>query len=605
MLCLMSSASLATCPSSNVFGLPLDNVDVPGGPDNATPPEDGVHDVPELHNQGGDDDYDDPAPPAPPVPQPVPPPPPSPPPAPPPVPSPSPPPARPPPAPVARPPAPSVHQEAQNCAGLRPYPALARKELPACSSYPQGSLNDCTSSDDELDLIGRDSDEEALHVMLAGIEDIYSDPSFDYLSYDEALEVSFKSVVEQASKANQEHFGEPWSMSEVMVLEPEECNKWLKVAQDELQSLVENGTFELVLLPSGRKAIGFWWVFWVKRNADGSIECYKGRPIAKGFSQRPGFEPPSEPSLLWQLSKTSNSTQGGGVHVPDDSAVGVAPSQGSHGLKQAGWCWHEKLDKVLNQLGFEQLTCKHSVWVYLCDGVRLIIPVFVDDITIAGKDKAVIQRVKDNLRKHFKLQDLGPTSWLLGVQIKRDHSKCFLSISQRQYALDIVKRYGFSNCDPHPGMAHWKAVKHLFCYIKGTLDYKLTYVLSPELELFTSFTDAGCPDTGCSTSGTRAISWSSRLQSLVALSTTEAEFIAAVSCAQEMLWLCNLLTEFGYNVSSASKLLIDNLSALSVAKNPEHHGRMKHLDLRFYWLQDEVATLRLYIYALHTCQQTF
>ncbi|PIL27218.1 hypothetical protein GSI_10362 [Ganoderma sinense ZZ0214-1] len=126
--------------------------------------------------------------------------------------------------------------------------------------------------------------------MLAGIEDVYSDPSFDYLSYNKALEVSFESVVEQASKVNQEHFGEPWSMSEVMALEPEERNKWLKVAQDQLQSLVENGTFKLVLLPPGRKAIGSWWVFWVRRNADGSIECYKGRLIAKGFSQRPGFE---------------------------------------------------------------------------------------------------------------------------------------------------------------------------------------------------------------------------------------------------------------------------------------------------------------------------
>ncbi|PIL24549.1 hypothetical protein GSI_13399 [Ganoderma sinense ZZ0214-1] len=345
-------------------------------------------------------------------------------------------------------------------------------------------------------------------------------------------------VVEQASKANQEHFGEPRSMSEVMALEPEERNKWLKAAQDELQSLVENGTFELVLLPSGHKAIGFRWVFWVKRNADGSIECYKccltsirailalaalkdleleSVDISSAYlngelkeevymCQPDGFEEKT-PQWVWRLCKAL------------------------YGLKQAGRCWHEKLDKVLNQLGFEQLTCKHSVWVYLCDGVRLIIPVFVDDITIAGKDKAVIQRVKDNLRKHFKLQDLGPTSWLLGVQIKHDHSKCSLSISQRQYALDIVKRYGFSNYDPvsthmDPGAC---LKPHTFlpapCYIKGTLDYKLTYAPSPEPELFTSFTDAdhaGCPNTGRSTSGyvikmgTGAISWSSCLQALVA-----------------------------------------------------------------------------------------
>jgi hypothetical protein len=147
-------------------------------------------------------------------------------------------------------------------------------------------------------------------------------------------------------------------------------------------------------------------------------------------------------------------------------------------------------------------------------------------------------------------------------------------------------------------MAHWKAVKHVFRYLKGTLDYKLTYAPDPTSnELFTTFTDAdhaGNPDNGKSTGGyvvkmgTGAISWSSKLQSIVALSTTEAEFVASTSAGQEILWLRNLFTEFGYKMTSPSTLHIDNQSALSVAKNPEHHGRMKHLDLRFYWLRDEV-----------------
>ena len=109
-----------------------------------------------------------------------------------------------------------------------------------------------------------------------------------------------------------------------------------------------------------------------------------------------------------------------------------------YGLKQAGRCWHEKLHEVLLKLGFSRLVCEHSVWVYLRDGVRVIIPVFVDDITLAGKSKAAIQRVKDDLRKHFKLRDLGPTSWLLGVKIERDRSNRSLSISQRQYALQTL-----------------------------------------------------------------------------------------------------------------------------------------------------------------------
>lgn len=194
--------------------------------------------------------------------------------------------------------------------------------------------------------------------------------------------------------------------------------------------------------------------------------------------------------------------------------------------------------------------------------------------------------------------------------IPYDHavgSLFYLAVATRP---DIAKTVGvLARFTKNPGMQHWKAVKHLLRYIKGTLDYKLTYAPTSGSELFTSYVDAdhgGNLDNGRSTTGfvikmgTGAISWSSRLQSIVALSTTEAEYVGAVSAAQEVLWLRNLLSEFGYDMSSPSTLYIDNLSALSVAKNPEHHGRMKHLDLRFYWLRDEVAKGKLKMVHLRT-----
>ena len=115
----------------------------------------------------------------------------------------------------------------------------------------------------------------------------------------------------------------------------------------------------------------------------------------------------------------------------------------------------------------------------------------------------------------------------------------------------------------NPGMEHWKAVKHLMRYLKGTVDLKLSYSPSPSRtnEPFTTFTDAdhsGDSDTAESTSGyllcigTGAVSWSSKLQSMVALSTTEAEFIAAVEAGKEMFWMRNLLQELGYPVSAPS-----------------------------------------------------
>jgi hypothetical protein len=88
--------------------------------------------------------------------------------------------------------------------------------------------------------------------------------------------------------------------------------------------------------------------------------------------------------------------------------------------------------------------------------------------------------------------------------------------------------------------------------------------------------------------GSGAISWSSKLQSIVTLSTTEAEYVAAVEAAKEIVWLRQFLSELGYSAESPSVLRMDNQSAISVSENPEHHGRMKHLDLRFHWLRDTV-----------------
>jgi hypothetical protein len=159
-------------------------------------------------------------------------------------------------------------------------------------------------------------------------------------------------------------------------------------------------------------------------------------------------------------------------------------------------------------------------------------------------------------------------------------------------AVSILSRF-----NTNPGPAHWKAVKHLFCYLKGTMQMKLVYKPTDSPELFTAYSDAdhgGCKDSGRSTGGylvkvgSGAVSWSSKLQPLVALSTTEAEYIAAVEAGKEILWMRNILSEFGYSITSPSTLFIDNQSAINVSKNPEHHGRMKHLDLRFYWLRDKV-----------------
>ena len=155
------------------------------------------------------------------------------------------------------------------------------------------------------------------------------------------------------------------------------------------------------------------------------------------------------------------------------------------------------------------------------------------------------------------------------------------------YSISLLARFS-----ANLGQKHWQAVKHLFRYLKHTLDNQLIYGSSASQELFVTYSDADYAedsDTMRSTGaymvvmGGGAVDWSSKLQPVVAQSTTEAEYIAANTAGREIAWMRNLLSEFGYDLSSVpSKLYMDNNSALAVAKNPEHFGRLKHIQLRSY-----------------------
>jgi hypothetical protein len=506
-----------------------------------------------------------------------------------------------------------------------------------------------------------------------------------YITLSEAAETAFSAIPKLDSA--------PKTLAEAM--KRDDADQWFQAAKDEIQAHIDNGTWEYTQLPPDRKAIGSRWVFKIKRNVDGSIDRYKGRLVAKGYSQRPGidFDEVFSPTAKWAALRTilaqaalegahiesvdiSNAYLNGvldeeievfmeqpeGFHQGDDDWV-CRLRKGLYGLKQSGRLWYEKLGKTLEEMGFVCLKSDSSVYVWIKDEVKITIPVFVDDLTITSKSKDKVEQVITDLGKVFKLRRLGPTSFLLGVSIEYDREQRTLSLSQRQYILDMLHRFKMEDCKPvstpmdpgsrlssttssmspselqaeaeemksvpyinavgalnylaiatrpdisqtvsklarynaNPRPAHWKAVKHLFRYLQGTKDLKLTYAPSESNETFSTYVDAdhgGDVDNGRSTTGfvikmgTGAISWSSKLQTIVALSTTEAEYVAAVSAGAEIIWLRKLLGELGCPITSASTLHMDNQSAIAVAKNPEHHGRMKHLDLRFFWLRDAVT----------------
>ena len=143
-------------------------------------------------------------------------------------------------------------------------------------------------------------------------------------------------------------------------------------------------------------------------------------------------------------------------------------------------------------------------------------------------------------------------------------------------------------------MDHQQAIKRILRYIAGTLDYGLRYARRPGSAHFVGYCDsdlAGDIDTSKSTSGTMfflgdcLVSWQSIKQRVVALSSCEAEYIAATSAATQALWLARLLSELLGIETKAVELRMDSKSALALAKNPVFHERSKHIRTKYHFIR--------------------
>ena len=110
-----------------------------------------------------------------------------------------------------------------------------------------------------------------------------------------------------------------------------------------------------------------------------------------------------------------------------------------YGLKQASRQWNKKLHDALLAMGFKRLESDRSIYIFVCGKVRIIIPVFIDDITFASSNPAAIDSAVKELATHFKLHNLGPTSFLLGIEIIRNLETHQILLSQHQYIINALE----------------------------------------------------------------------------------------------------------------------------------------------------------------------
>jgi hypothetical protein len=159
------------------------------------------------------------------------------------------------------------------------------------------------------------------------------------------------------------------------------------------------------------------------------------------------------------------------------------------------------------------------------------------------------------------------------------------------YSVCLVARYM-----DRPTEIHVAAVKRIMRYLKGTLSYGMLYKTNDNKNLcLIGWSDsdyAGDLDDRKSTTGylymlgSGAISWSSKKQPIVTLSTTEAEFVAAASCVCQGIWLRNVLDFLKQKQQGCTIIYCDNSSSIKLSKNPVMHGRCKHIDVRFHFLRN-------------------
>ena len=169
------------------------------------------------------------------------------------------------------------------------------------------------------------------------------------------------------------------------------------------------------------------------------------------------------------------------------------------------------------------------------------------------------------------------------------------------HAVGVVSRFM-----ENPGKEHWEAVKWVLRYLRGTTDMALCYGGSDILlQGYCDSDFAGDIDSRKSTTGyiftlgSAAVSWVSRLQKTVSISTTEAEYVAATEACKEMIWLKNLMEELGKEQDSC-QLFSDSQSAIHLVKNSAFHSRTKHIDVKYHFIRSLLEEEQFTLEKIHT-----
>lgn len=323
-----------------------------------------------------------------------------------------------------------------------------------------------------------------------------------------------------------------------------------------------------------------------------------------------------------------------------------------YGHPKAPKAWNERIHEFLVGLGFRQSENDKCLYIMGNDEDAVYLLLYVDDMFLSCRNSRKLEEVVEKLSKEFKVKDMGQVSKFLGLRIDYKQEKGYLSIDQEELILKIANRFCLDNIkstnvpmekglvceineDPkcstklpykelfgclmyimigsrpdicyaisffgtfqsNPTEEQFKYLLRVLKYLYCTSSKRL--VFNPNDDELIGYADAdwaNCMNSRKSISGwcfklyDCLISWSSKKQQLVALSSTEAELISLSNCVCDVLWLIRLLADLGMSFNKPVVINEDNEGVLKLVKDPRNNGqRTKHIDVKYFFVRDIIS----------------
>ncbi|GJV13572.1 putative ribonuclease H-like domain-containing protein [Tanacetum coccineum] len=312
-------------------------------------------------------------------------------------------------------------------------------------------------------------------------------------------------------------------------------------------------------------------------------------------SQPPGFIDPKYPKKVYKVVKAL------------------------YGLHQAPRAWYATLSTFLLKNGYRRGTIDKTLFIKKDKHDIILVQVYVDDIIFGSTKKSWCDEFEALMKSRFQMSSMEK------ILKKFDFVSVKTASTPIETQKPLVKDEEASDVDVHlyrsmigslmyltasrpdimfavcacsrfqvtPKTSHLSAVKRIFRYLKGKPKLGLWYprVSSFDLEAYSDSDYAGAnldrksTTGGCQFLGRRLISWQCKKQTIMATSTTEAEYVAAANCCGQVLWIQNQMLDYGFNFMNI-KIYIDNESTICIVKNPVYHSKTKHIAIRHHFIRD-------------------